>query len=83
MRRLKLSLKKEVISDLESRDITGGAVGPTRDTGCFASTYKSESPCCAVTQEHSCQPTCNTTDGAHTCPSNVPTCQSYKTDCTQ
>ncbi len=83
MRRLKLSLKKEVISDLESRDITGGAVGATRDTDCFASTYKSISPCCVIaqTQEYSCQHTCNTTDGMHTCHSNTPTCLTVDSDC--
>ncbi len=68
MRKLKLSLKKEVISGLESKEVKGGA--HTLNPNC-------------PTNVHSCANTCNITDGIHTCPSNIPTCKSYETICTQ
>ena len=78
MRKLKLSLKKEIISDLEAKQINGGADGATRDNNCVATTDISKPPYCdpKPTQMSYCGANCNTYHNLHTCFSYESTCGS-------
>ncbi len=65
MRKLMLSLKKEIISDLEANDLKGGAIDRTKN-------------CPTQGYVYTCQPNCNQTDGVKTCYSDKPqSCLNY------
>ncbi|MCT4638022.1 MAG: hypothetical protein N4A72_09955 [Bacteroidales bacterium] len=78
MRKLKLSLKKEIISDLESKVVTGGAIDKTRY--CHDTLMSKPPQCVKLTwgQMETCMITCTPeTEDPYMCSSKAQSCAGY------